>query len=68
MHVVLEEPLSPELVLVSPPDVAQWARELLQAPPAPVVREGAPSRAGAIVFGLAALVNCAIPVALLVVR
>jgi hypothetical protein len=38
------ELLSPELVLVSPPDVAARARLLLPDPPAPAPRPSAPGR------------------------
>jgi hypothetical protein len=41
----LEEPVSPELVLVSPPEVARIARAQLRDLPAPPVRVAAPSSA-----------------------
>ena len=67
MAAVLEEPISPELVLVSPPEVARRARELLQAPveAAFVAGERVPSRLGPVVFAAAALANCVLPTALL---
>jgi hypothetical protein len=63
---VLEEPISPELVLVSPPELAARARELLGGVQPPWI-EGyrVPSRLGGFAFALAALVNCVLPTAIL---
>jgi hypothetical protein len=63
-----EQLLSPELVLVSPPEVASLARQLLPDPvPAPRL-SAAPTRArtsfGAVSFFAFALANCLIPFAL----
>jgi hypothetical protein len=65
-----EPPLSPELVLVSPPEVASRARQLLPDPepatrlPAAAPRAGT-SSAGAVVFLAFALANCLTPFVLL---
>jgi hypothetical protein len=40
-HEVLPDPLSPELVLVSPPEAARMARNLL-SPPTPAARRSSP--------------------------
>jgi hypothetical protein len=66
-----ELPLSPELVLVSPPEVASLARQLLADPePAPRLSADA-TRAqsaslGAIAFGAFCLANCVTPFAIAV--
>jgi hypothetical protein len=66
---VPELPLSPELVLVSPPEVARLARQLLPDPE-PVTRLTAPapraraSSVGALAFLGFALANCLTPFAL----
>jgi hypothetical protein len=61
-----EEQLSPELVLVLPPEEARRARERLPEPAvaAPPLRRK-PARLGSILFALGCLANCAIPTALL---
>ena len=63
---VLQEPISPELVLISPPELAERARALLDVtPPVWVEAERVQSRVGGVVFALAALANCVLPTALL---
>jgi hypothetical protein len=66
--VTVELPLSPELVLVSPPEVASLARQLLVDPePATRLTAAAPransSRVGVAVFSAFCLANCLTPFA-----
>jgi hypothetical protein len=63
-----ELPLSPELVLVSPPEVASLARQLLSDPepattPTAVATRARPSRIGATIFSVFCLANCLVPFA-----
>jgi hypothetical protein len=70
----LVEVLSPELVLVAPPDLARLAREQLPLPwevlplPSFVAAERAPrpSRRSALAFGAFCLLNSLAPLALLI--
>jgi hypothetical protein len=69
--VAVELPLSPELVLVSPPEVASLARQLLGDPePAATLSAAAPranaSRVGVAVFYAFCLANCLTPFAVAV--
>ena len=63
-----EQLVSPELVLVSPPEVASLARALLPDPAPPPRRPAAQTRGsgsfGAVSFFVFALANCLIPFAL----
>jgi hypothetical protein len=66
--VTVELPLSPELVLVSPPEVASLARQLLSDPePAMRLPAAAPrvsaSRVGVAAFYAFCLTNCLTPFA-----
>jgi hypothetical protein len=65
---VFEEPLSPELVLVSPPEIAQRARELLADPFPVALAEVVPSHLGPLLFALACAANCIVPTTLLLLR
>jgi hypothetical protein len=63
-----ELPLSPELVLVSPPEVASLARQLLgdpeQAPrPIAAAARARSSRVGVAAFSAFCLANCLVPFA-----
>ena len=63
----LELPLSPELVLVSPPEVASLARGLLAEPASRLTAaapRARPSRLGVAVFWAFCVANCAVPFAL----
>ena len=69
--VAVELPLSPELVLVSPPEVASLARQLLGDPEPAVTLTAAASRASSSRVGVAAfyafcLANCLTPFAVAV--
>ena len=64
-----ELPLSPELVLVSPPEVASLARQLLgdpeQAPrPTAAAARATPSRLGLAAFYAFCVANCLAPLAI----
>jgi hypothetical protein len=67
-----ELPLSPELVLVSPPEVASLARLLLDDPepatgPIAAVTRARSARLGVGVFSALCLANCVAPFALAIV-
>jgi hypothetical protein len=64
-----ELPLSPELVLVSPPEVASLARRLLEHPvqatgPTAAATRANSSKVGAAVFSALCAANCLVPFAL----
>jgi hypothetical protein len=61
-----ELPLSPELVLVSPPEVASLARLLLDEPaprPTAAATRAPTSRLGVTAFSVFCLANCLVPFA-----
>ena len=66
-----ELPLSPELVLVSPPEVASLARGLLLDPepvprPTAAATRARSSRLGVVLFAVSCLANCVTPFAVAV--
>ena len=69
--VTVELPLSPELVLVSPPEVASLARQALGDPgparrPTAAATRAYPSRVGVALFSAFCAANCLTPFAVAV--